>query len=130
MPRDYLSRAARSRPVLLKPKPDRWKQRQRWLATGTALTLIPGLLVLPVAGFLVISPRFPQARLIGVILVAAFVACEIFGIPRLVRCLYKEFDLISALAFGALVVLLVILVYTGILLVSFFFSAGSLKSVW
>jgi hypothetical protein len=124
MARDLFSRAARARTFRLKPRRDDWQQRQRWLAWGALLTLLPGLLLLPVIGFLLISPRFAHARVLGAVLVALIALCEVLGVPRLARCLYREFDLLAALAFGALVLLLVILMYTGIFLVSFFFGPG------
>ncbi len=117
-----LARAARSKPFLLKTRRDDWQQRQHNLAGGALLTLVPALALLPVIGFMLVAPRFPHARSVGAVVLALLAVCEVLGVPRLARCLYGEFDLLGALAFAALVLLLVILMYTGIFVVSFFFT--------
>jgi len=122
MSRDLISRAGRTKSFLLKPRRTQWEQKQRSLAWGALLTLVPGMLLLPVIGFLLIAPRFAHAHILGGFPVGVFLVCEFLGVPRLARCLYGEFDLLAALAFGALVLLLVMLMYTGIFLVSFFFT--------
>ncbi len=121
MRRDLSYRVMRAKPVLLKPRRHSWQQRQRWVAWGALLTLPAALALLPDVAFLVLAPRFAHARLLGYIALVAIAACEVMGIARLARCFRGEFDLASALAFGALILLLVILMYTGIFLVSFFY---------
>ncbi len=107
--------------MLLKSRRNSWQQRQHWLGWGALLTLVPGLGLLPTVAFLVVSPRFVHARFVGSVLLAGIALCEAMGSVRLARCLRAEFDLLSALAYGAIILLLVILMYTGIFLVSFFF---------
>lgn len=120
MARDSLSRALHSKTFLLKPRRTEF-ERQACLGWGALLTLAPALALLPVIGFLVVAPRFAHARVLGALLLGVIAVCELQGVPRLARCLQGEFDILGALAFGALVLLLVLLMYTGIFLVSFFF---------
>ncbi len=108
---------------MLKSRRTDWQLRQHGLLWGALLTLVPALAVLPVIGFMLVSPRFAHSRPVGAVLLGAFAACEFAGVPRLARCLYGEFDLLGALAFAALVLLLVIFMYTGIFVVSFFFTS-------
>ncbi len=117
-----LARGTRGKPFLLKPRRTDWQQRQHSLVWGALLTLIPALALLPVIGFLLVSPRFPHTRPLGAVVLGICAVCEFLGVPRLARCLYGDFDLLGALAFAALVLLLVILMYTGIFVVSFFFT--------
>ncbi len=117
-----LARAARNKKFLLKTRRTDWQQRQHSLVWGALLTLVPALGLLPVIGFMLVAPRFSYARPTGAMLLGIFGFCELVGVPRLARCLYGEFDLLGALAFASLVLLLVILMYTGIFIVSFFFA--------
>ncbi len=121
MRRDLSFRAMQAKPVLLKSRRNSWQERQHWLGWGALLTLVPGLGLLPTVAFLVVSPRFLHARFVGFVLLAGIAVCESLGIARLARCLRAEFDLLSALAFGAIILLLVVLMYTGVFLVTFFF---------
>ena len=114
--------APREKPFLLKPRRSSGQQRQRWLAWGALLAVPPALALLPVLGFLVVTPRFLHARALGVVLLAAIAGAEVRGTAWLVRCVRGEFDLSSALAFGVLVILFVILMYTGIFLAGPFFA--------
>ncbi len=124
MTRDVLSRALRGKTVVLKPKPRRTELERRLscLRWGALLTLAPALALLPVIGYLLVFPKFPHARLLGGGLLLIIAVCEFKGVPRLAHCLQGEFDILGALAFGALILLLVLLTYTGIFLVSFFFT--------
>ena len=122
MARDYLSRARSGKTFLLKPRPTNLQQRERWLPRLMSGERLWALALLPVIGFLLVAPRFAHARIVGAVFLGLFAVCEFLGVPRLARCLYGEFDLLGAVAFGALVLLLVILMYTGIFVVSFFFT--------
>jgi hypothetical protein len=59
---------------------------------------------------------------VGVLLLAVMAISGALGVARLIRCLRGEFDLLSALAFGALVLVFVIVMYTGIFLAGFVLS--------
>jgi hypothetical protein len=80
------------------------------------LVLFPALAVVPVAVSLLIYPGFPHARLVGVALLPVIAACEIKGIASITYSLSDEFDLLSVIAGGAVVVLVVIAMCTGVLL--------------
>src|SRR5512142_822724 len=118
MRRGFLLRSTYGRPFLLKPRRRPWQQRQHWLGWGALLSLPAALALLPALAFLVVSPRFAHARILGGALVALIAWAEVAGVARLARCVRGEFDLLSALGFGALILLLVILMYTGIFLAS------------
>ncbi len=121
MHRRYLFRAD-NKPFLLAPRRSSWQRRQSSLGWGALLSLPAALALLPTVALLVVTPRFAHARPLGVFLLAGIAVSEAKGIARLARTLRAPFDLLSALAFGALVLLFVILMYTGIFLVSFFFA--------
>ena len=94
-----------------------WERRQRLLFTGAPLAIIPGLAFLPALVYLVISPRIDHAAAVAAFLFALLAAAEVLGLWRLARCIGRyRFDLISAMAGGTLMVLLVIAGYTGIFL--------------
>ncbi len=123
MARDALSRALHGKSFRLKPRRTELEQRLASLRWGALLTLAPALALLPVIGFLLVAPKFSHARILGSVLLLLIAVCEFKGVPRLARCLQGEFDILGALAFGTLILLLVLLMYTGIFLVSLFFGA-------
>ena len=90
-----------------------WERRESLFFQGAPLVLIPALLFLPAVAFLILTPKIPHSRLVAAGAFPALLAAEAFGISKLVRCCQREFDLITALAFGVLVVLTVIAIYTG-----------------
>lgn len=87
------------------------------LFIGAPLSLIPALVFLPALLYLVVTPKFPHAAAASLAIFPALLVSEILGLARLVHCLApSRFDLITALAVGTLMVLLVIAVYTGLFL--------------
>jgi len=94
-----------------------WERRQRLLFVGAPLAMVPGLTFLPALVYLIVSPRVAHASLIAAVLFPLLVLAEIVGLWLLVRCIaHHAFDLITAMACGTLMVLLVIAGYTGIFL--------------
>lgn len=94
-----------------------WHDRQHLLFLGAPLTLIPALLFLPAVLYLVVTPRIPHAAATALVVFPALLVAELFGVIRLLRCaMGHSFDLITAMAVGTLIVLLVIAAYTGIFL--------------
>ena len=91
----------------------RWEERESLFFRGAPLALIPAILFLPAFAFLILTPRFPHASLLAAALFPAFLAAEVLGIIKLVRCFQREFDLLTILAFGVFVLLAVIAIYTG-----------------
>lgn len=93
-----------------------WAERERALYLGAPLTVFPALAFLPVVALLILSPRFAHARPLGIVLVPLILMCVGSGILRLARCLQHDFDIISFMAGGTLVVLFVILIVSGVFL--------------
>ncbi len=123
MTRHAFSRALHAKSVVLVPRPTNLERRQASLRCGAILTLVPALTLLPVVG-LVVTPRFAHARVLGGLILTLIIISECKGLPRLAHCLHDEFDNTGALAFGALILLLLLLIGAGILLVSFFLTAA------
>ncbi len=119
MPRYFAFRGEKT--LLLEPRRSPWQQRQHALVWGTLLTLPVALALVPVLIFLLLSPRFAHAQAVGFVLLAFITVSESVGVAKLARCLRGEFTILSALAFGALLLLFFMLMYTGIFLASFFF---------
>jgi hypothetical protein len=83
------------------------------------MALVPALLFLPALMSLVVAPHFRHAGLMAAIVLPAFAVSVVWGIVLLLRCIRRgQFDLTTALAFGALLVLLVVLVYNSVLLLA------------
>lgn len=100
-----------------------WAQRERALYLGAPLIVFPALAILPIVAFWVVAPRFAGSRPLGMGLLPLLLASIAFGVSRLAHCLRHEFDIISFLACGSLVVFFVIVLYTGIFLVGFLFMS-------
>jgi hypothetical protein len=95
----------------------RWKERQSLVFTGAPLAIIPALLFLPALAYLVITPALRHSIVIAVILFPIAAAAEALGLYRLLRCCFaKPFDLLTAFAASALLVIMVIAAYTGFFL--------------
>jgi hypothetical protein len=94
-----------------------WKERQRLVFVGAPLAIVPALAFLPALAYLLITPSLPHSMLLASIVFPLFAVCEVLGLVRLVRCcVTRPFDLLTAFAFSALLVLLVIAAYTGLFL--------------
>ena len=95
-----------------------WQRRENSLLIGTPLVLLPALALLPTTVFLIVSPVFAHARMIGLFLLPVYGISEVIGMGRMAHCL-RQLDVITLLAVGTLVILLVVIITTGILLVGF-----------
>lgn len=94
-----------------------WKQRERLLLLGAPLAIIPALAFLPAFAYLVLTPSLRHATLMAAIVFPFSAVSETAGLYRLVRCcVLRPFDLVTAFAFSAVMVLLVIAAYTGFFL--------------
>lgn len=95
------------------------EQREREFLTGAPLVMIPALFSLPVWLLLVHTPRFRHSTLAAQAIYAVFAISLTIGVRKLVRSMHvREIDLTSAMAFGVLLVLCVMLVYACV----FFFA--------
>jgi hypothetical protein len=95
----------------------RWQERQTWFFRGAPAAIVPALLFLPGLAYLCLTPAFGHARLVAGVSFVPLAASEVWGLARLVRCCaQRELDLVSVLAFGALLVVLVIAVYSAFFL--------------
>lgn len=99
--------------------PLRPEQRQREFLRGTPLVLIPALFAFPAWVLLLHRPRFAHSEIVAAVLFPAFAAMVAIGARKLVRCVdWRELDLTGAMAFGVLLVLFVMVLYTAV----FFFA--------
>jgi hypothetical protein len=95
----------------------RARKRQRLVFLGAPLAIVPALAFLPALAYLVITPSVPQATLIAGLLFPLLAAAEILGLFWLVLCcVTRPFDLLTAFASSALLVVLVVAAYTGLFL--------------
>jgi hypothetical protein len=95
-----------------------WRDRERLFYWGSALALLPAVAFLPAFVALIFHPAISHAALYAAILFPVMAAAEFLGVFKLVQsCVQRPFTLLTMLSFGALLVLLVIVAYTGIFLV-------------
>lgn len=95
----------------------RARQRQRLVFVGAPLAIVPALAFLPALAYLVITPSIRHATMFAAILFPVMAVAEVIGLYRLVLCcVTRPFDLLTAFAFSALLILLVIAAYTGLFL--------------
>ena len=99
-----------------------WMERERALYAGAPLAVFPALAILPVVALGILAPRFAHARAASAIVLPLLLAAVACGIGRLARCLHHEFDIISFMAAASLMVLLVIVTYTGVFLAALLFA--------
>jgi hypothetical protein len=91
--------------------------RYRLFYVGAPLAIIPALLFLPALAYLVIDPSVPHARLVAWCAFPLIAVAEVFGVSRLaMSCVERPFGLSNVLSFGALLVLVVIIVCVGLFL--------------
>ncbi len=96
-----------------------WRSRERLLYWGALLAILPALLFLPAFVVLIFSPRVPHATLCASILFPLMLVAEVSGIWKLARgCVEQPFTILTMLSVGAMLVLLVIVTYTGVFLVA------------
>jgi hypothetical protein len=97
-----------------------WRERERLFYWGSALAIVPALAFLPAFVVLIFHPTIQHAVVWASLVFPVLGISEFFGVLRLVQgCVERPFNLLSALSFGALLVLLVIVTYTGVFLVAF-----------
>lgn len=96
-----------------------WRQRERWVYWGAPLAIMPALAFLPLFVVLVVPPRVEHAGWWAALLFPAMAAAEFVGIYHLARgCVARPFNLLTMISFGAVLVLLVIVTYTGVFMVA------------
>ena len=78
---------------------------------------MPALCFLPLATFLLISPRIAHAVAVATVLLPLLALASSFGLWKLaLGAVQRPFGILNALSAGALFVLLVIAAYTGLFL--------------
>jgi hypothetical protein len=93
------------------------KERERAFLIGAPLAVIPALVFLPAVTFLVIFPKVPHGRAIGVVILLLCAATGGFGLWKLaLGSVQKPWGIFNVLSFGTLLVLLIIAAYTGLFL--------------
>jgi hypothetical protein len=96
-----------------------WHERERLFYWSAPLAIVPALAFLPAFVFLVFHPAVAHARAWAAVILPVLLVAEFFGVFHLVRgCVERPFNLLTMLSFGALMVLLVIVTYTGVFLVA------------
>ncbi len=98
-----------------------WRKREDALLWGAPLVLVPALALVPTVLFLILEPVFPHARWLGVPLLAVFGFVMVLGIGKLAYCLRHPFDVISFLAAGTLMILVVVSMVCGVMLAALVF---------
>jgi hypothetical protein len=94
-----------------------WRQRERLFYRGAPLAIVPALAFLPAFVVLIFSPRVSHARIWAMVLFPCMAVAEFFGVYKLARgCVERPFNLLTMLSFGAVLVVLVIVTYTGVFL--------------
>ena len=96
-----------------------WRERERLFYWSSALAIVPALAFLPAFVLLVFHPAVSHARLWAGLLFPVLALAEFSGVFHLVQvCVARPFNLLTMLSFGALLVVLVIMTYTGVFLVA------------
>lgn len=98
-----------------------WRKREDALLWGAPLVLLPALALVPTVLFFIVEPVFSHARWLGIPLLAAFGLAMAVGIGKLAYCLRHPFDVISFLAAGTLMILIVVSMVCGVMLAAIAF---------
>jgi len=94
-----------------------WRQRERLFFRGATLAIASALAFLPAFMFLILTPQVPHSYTLAALTLPLLMFLQLWGLLKLVRCCVQQvFDLLTMLAFGALVVVAAIAAYTGIFL--------------
>lgn len=94
-----------------------WEQREKLFFRGALLAIGPAFAFLPAVMFLILAPRLPHSYAVAALLLPLLMVLELWGLLKLVRCCVQQvFDLLTVLAFGALVITGAVAAYTGIFL--------------
>ena len=115
---------AQARPYVIyrqDPERRRWRERERWLYWGAPLALIPAFALLPVLALMVLRPLTSYARPLGFVLLPLMGLSAALGTARLGWCLRGKLDVISAFAWGTIMVLMVVMIYTGVIAAALLF---------
>jgi len=96
-----------------------WRGRERLLYWGAPLAIVPALLFFPSFVVFVFSPRVSHAIVWSAVLFPVLLAAEFAGMWKRARgCVEPPFNLLTMLSVGAMLVVLVIVTYTGVFLVA------------
>jgi hypothetical protein len=95
-----------------------WRERESALLWGVPLVLFSALAWIPITISLMVEPAFHHARIVGLVLLALLGWCFARGVSRLALCFRRDFDVLSLLAGGTVVVLVVISMCAGVILAS------------
>ena len=91
--------------------------RERQFLIGAPLAIVPALAFLPATTFLIVFPRVPHGRAIGVLVLPLCALVGSFGLWKLAMgAVEKPWGMFNVLSFGALLILLFIAGYTGVFL--------------
>lgn len=94
-----------------------WDEREKLFFRGAVLAIAPAVAVVPAVMFLILTPRVPHAYLLAALVLPLLIFLELCGLLKLVRCCVQQvFDLLTVLAFGALVIVAAIAAYSGLFL--------------
>lgn len=94
-----------------------WKERERAFFIGAPLAIIPALSFLPAVMFLIVSPAVAHGELIATLVLPVFAGASAAGLWKLaISAVQSPFNILNALSFGALLILLMISTYTGLFL--------------
>ncbi|MGA3087657.1 MAG: hypothetical protein ABSD75_03540 [Terriglobales bacterium] len=93
------------------------RERERAFLVGAPLAIVPALIFLPAVTFLIIFPRIPHGRIVGLFVVPGCALASGLGLWKLaLGAVAKPWGIFNVLSFGALMILLVIAGYTGLFL--------------
>jgi hypothetical protein len=94
-----------------------WDEREKLFFRGSVLAIVSALTIVPAVMFLILTPRLPHSYLVAALVLPLLIFLELCGLLKLVRCCVQQvFDLLTVLAFGALVIVAAIAAYSGLFL--------------
>jgi hypothetical protein len=94
-----------------------WDEREKLFFRGAVLAIAPALALVPAVMFLILTPRLSHSYLLAALILPLLIFLELWGLLKLVRCCVQQvFDLLTVLAFGALVIVAAIAAYSGLFL--------------
>jgi hypothetical protein len=92
------------------------RDREDAFVWGAPLSVFPVLAYVPVAFCFFIHPAFAHARVVGLLISPLLAISEISGLARIASCFEREFDVISFLAAGIVIMFTVVAACAGVLL--------------
>jgi hypothetical protein len=94
-----------------------WDEREKLFFRGAVLAIVPALAFVPAVMFLILTPRLPHSYMLAALMLPLLIVLELWGLFKLVCCCVQQvFDLLTVLAFGALVIVAAIAAYSGLFL--------------